>query len=163
MPDGSTEPLQATVVQIGLVPNPASTTTTTYPVVLTLADPTSNLPDGGLASVRITTGSIQAATAVPTSAVTTTATGRTVVVLDGGKPSTTTVQVGTVGSTWTEITSGLEIGQTVVIADLSQPLPGSATSGSAATTSRTGTAGSARAGTGTGGFTPPAGFTRPGG
>jgi len=160
VPDGSTTALAAKVVQIGLVPNPSSTTTTSYPVVLSLSDPATELPDGGLATVRIVTGSLQAATAVPTSAVTTSSTNHTVVVLDGGKPTTVVVQVGTVGSTWTEIAGGVEVGQTVVLADLSQALPGSATSGST-----TATNGSARSTTGsrTGGFTPPAGVTPPGG
>jgi len=84
-----------------------------------------------------------------------------VVVLDGGKPQTVVVQVGTVGGTWTEITSGVEVGQTVVLADLSQALPGSATSGSTTATTRTGAATGTRtvtgAGAGGGGFAPPGG------
>jgi multidrug efflux pump subunit AcrA (membrane-fusion protein) len=163
VPDGSTTALAAKVVQIGLVPNPSSTTTTSYPVVLSLSDPATDLPDGGLATVKIVTGSLQAATAVPTSAVTTNSTSHTVVVLDGGKPKTVVVQVDTVGGTWTEITSGVEVGQAVVLADLSQALPGSATSGSTTATTRTGTGTGTGAGAGTGGFAPPAGFTPPGG
>jgi hypothetical protein len=38
------------------------------------------------------------------------------------------VQVGVVGDTWTEITSGLTAGEIVVLAQLDAPLPGSATS-----------------------------------
>ena len=131
--------------------------------MLSLSDPTTDLPDGGLATVRIVTGSVQAVTAVPTSAVTTSSTSHTVVVLDGGKPKTVVVQVGTVGSTWTEITSGVDVGQTVVLADLSLALPGSATSGSTTATTRTGTGTGTgtRTGTGTGagagGFAPPGG------
>jgi HlyD family secretion protein len=37
------------------------------------------------------------------------------------------VQTGAVGEAWTEITDGLEVGQTVVLADLDAPLPSSAT------------------------------------
>jgi HlyD family secretion protein len=112
-----------------------------------LADPVGSLPDGGLASVSIVTGDTRGVTAVPTSAVTTSTTGHTVVVVDGGKTSTVDVQVGTVGSRWTEVTGGLEVGQVVVLADLSEALPGTATSGS--TASSTGAAG---AGTRTGAF-----------
>lgn len=43
------------------------------------------------------------------------------------RAETVTVGVGVIGSTWTEITSGLEAGQVVVIADLDEVLPGSAT------------------------------------
>ena len=35
-----------------------------------------------------------------------------------------------VGETWTEITSGVTAGQQVVLADISEPLPGSATESS---------------------------------
>jgi multidrug efflux pump subunit AcrA (membrane-fusion protein) len=150
--DGSTTALAATVVQIGLVPTSGTSgSATTYPVVLALSDPDAELLDGGLTSVRIVTGTAEAVTAVPTSAVTTNEIGHTVVVLDDG-PSTVDVEVGTIGSTWTEITSGVEVGGTVVLADLSAALPGSATSGSSADSGST-----ARTGSFPSGFTPPAG------
>jgi macrolide-specific efflux system membrane fusion protein len=41
------------------------------------------------------------------------------------------VTVGAVGDTWTEIKSGLTAGQRVVLADLSAPLPSSATQSTA--------------------------------
>jgi hypothetical protein len=65
--------------------------------------------------------------AVPTSAVTVEGGRATVTVLEDGKPSDVTVQTGAVGEVWTEITDGLAIGQTVVLADLDAPLPTSAT------------------------------------
>jgi multidrug efflux pump subunit AcrA (membrane-fusion protein) len=150
--DGSTTALAASVVQIGLVPTSGTSgSATTYPVVLALSDPDAELLDGGLTSVRIVTGTAEAVTAVPTSAVTTNEIGHTVVVLDDGA-STVDVEVGTIGSTWTEITSGVEVGDTVVLADLSAALPGSATSGSSADSSST-----ARTGSFPSGFSPPAG------
>ena len=54
--------------------------------------------------------------------------GHSVIVLEGGKPTTKDVQIGAVGATWTEIESGLAEGQEVVIADLDEALPSSATS-----------------------------------
>ena len=48
-------------------------------------------------------------------------------VLDGTATEPVAVQVGVVGTTWTEITAGLTAGQQVVLADLGEPLPGSAT------------------------------------
>jgi multidrug efflux pump subunit AcrA (membrane-fusion protein) len=152
MADGSTTALAASVVQIGLVPTSGTSgSATTYPVVLALSDPAAELLDGGLTSVRIVTGTAEAVTAVPTSAVTTNEIGHTVVVLDDGV-STVDVEVGTIGSTWTEITSGVEVGDTVVLADLSAALPGSATSASSGDSSST-----ARTGSFPSGFTPPAG------
>jgi RND family efflux transporter MFP subunit len=156
--DGSTTELAARVVQISLVPNSSSSSTTTYTVVMALTDPEVDLPNGGLARTTIVTGDVAAATAVPTSAVTTTDAGRSVTVLDGGTPTTVSVTVGTVGSTWTEITDGVSVGQTVVLADLSEALPGSATDSS----SNSSTSG---ANGGTGGFTLPSGgsFSPPAG
>jgi multidrug efflux pump subunit AcrA (membrane-fusion protein) len=156
--DGTTAELTGTVVQIGLVANSTSGSSTTYPVVIALTDPDIDLPDGGLATVRIVTAATDAVTAVPTSAVTTTGTGHTVLVLKGGSPETVDVEVGTIGSTWTEITSGLSTGDTVVLADLSQALPGSATSssGSSSTGSTRGGVGSFTPGAG-GSFQPPSG------
>ena len=59
------------------------------------------------------------------------------------------------GDTWTQITSGLKAGQIVVLANLSEPLPGSATNSSTATTGRTGfPAGFRPGGVGGGGFRP---------
>jgi multidrug efflux pump subunit AcrA (membrane-fusion protein) len=85
-----------------------------------------------------------------------------VTVLDGGAASTVSVTVGTVGSTWTEIADGLTVGQTVVLADLSEALPGSATSSSSSSSS------TSRSGSGSftlpsgGSFTPPSGGAAPG-
>jgi RND family efflux transporter MFP subunit len=157
--DGSTDERAARVVQISLVPNSAtSSTSTTYGVVLALTDPRVDLPNGGLARTTIVTGEVAAATAVPTSAVTTTETGRTVTVLDGGEVSTVSVTVGTVGSTWTEITDGVTVGQTVVLADLSRALPGSATSSSSSSSGS-----GSRSGAPTGGFPSGGSFTPPSG
>jgi HlyD family secretion protein len=161
--DGTTTELTGTVVQIGLVASSSSGSSTTYPVVIALTDPDVGLPDGGLASVRIVTAATDAVTAVPTSAVTTTDTGHTVVVVKGGSPETIDVEVGTIGSTWTEITNGVSTGDTVVLADLSQALPGSATSSSGSSSGTTGRAGSFVPGGG-GSFQPPSGMgARPGG
>ena len=51
-------------------------------------------------------------------------------VLEGTTIRTVAVQVGVVGDTWTQITSGLQAGQQVVLAAVDDPLPNAATSGS---------------------------------
>ena len=61
---------------------------------------------------------------------TTSGSRHTVEVLDGDTTKTVQVQVGVMGSRWTEIRSGLRAGQTVVLATISDPLPDSATSSS---------------------------------
>ena len=47
--------------------------------------------------------------------------------LDGAITRVVTVQVGVVGATWTQITNGLQAGDQVVLATVSEPLPSSAT------------------------------------
>ena len=79
-------------------------------------------------TVIITTQHAKNTLAVPTSAVTTNGTTSSVEVLDGNTPRQVTVKVGVVGYTWTQITSGLTKGDQVVLASMSKPLPGSATS-----------------------------------
>jgi multidrug efflux pump subunit AcrA (membrane-fusion protein) len=161
LPDGGTNPLPGQVVAIGLVPT-SSTRSTTYTVTIGLDDAGANLFNGSTATVAITTAGATSVLAVPTSAVQVNGAARTVTVLDGGTTSTVTVKTGVVGSQWTQVTDGLTAGQVVVIADLSQPLPGSATAstnGQTTTTSRTGAASFPGAGAGGGGF----GGIRPGG
>ena len=125
--DGSTESAAGEVVQISAVP--AEADTTTYRVTVGLEDQTSSLRNGNIGNIEIVTGTAESVMAVPTSAVSLDGTSHTVTVVnDDGTVTTVTVQVGVVGGTWTEITSGdLSIGQQVVLADLDEPLPGSAT------------------------------------
>jgi HlyD family secretion protein len=126
-PDGSAKPTTGRIVAIGLS-GTSTSSTTTYPVIVGLDGDTSTLRNGSLATVTIVTKSSAAKLAVPTSAVATTGDNHTVRVVDGsGDPKTVNVGIGAVGRTWAEITSGLTAGQRVVIADLGEPLPGSAT------------------------------------
>jgi RND family efflux transporter MFP subunit len=124
--DGRDERIQGQLVAIGTV-GTSSGSATTYPVTIGLTDPPEGLRNGTTASLSIVTASTDDAVAVPTSAVTVDGGRATVTVLDGGKTSEVTVQTGAVGETWTEITGGLDVGQTVVLADLDAPLPRSAT------------------------------------
>jgi HlyD family secretion protein len=126
--DGSDESADGEVVGIGTV-GTSSGSATTYPVTIGLTDPPEGLRNGTTASLSIVTARTGEAVAVPTSAVTVDGGGATVTVLDDGTPSDIAVQTGAVGETWTEITDGLEVGQTIVLADLDAPLPTSATDG----------------------------------
>jgi RND family efflux transporter MFP subunit len=160
IPDGSTKALVGTVSSISVAPS-TSSTTTSYTVVVGLTSDDADLLNGATGSVTIVTGHAASALAVPTSAVTTTGAKHTVKVLNGSKATVTTVKVGVVGDTWTEIKSGVNAGQTVVLANINQSLPGSATTAttSAANTIVSRIQGLARTGGGfgggAGGFTPP--------
>lgn len=87
---------------------------TTYGVEVDVVDAPSELRDGASASVTVTTASATNVLAVPTSAVSTGADGQsTVKLVKDGESTSRTVQIGIKGDTYTEITSGLEVGDTV--------------------------------------------------
>jgi len=87
---------------------------TTYGVEVDVLNAPSELRDGASASVTVTTASATNVLAVPTSAVTTDAQGNTTVKLvKDGKSTSHTVQIGIKGDTYTEITSGLSVGDVV--------------------------------------------------
>ena len=126
-PDGSDgRPISGEVVNIGIVGS-TDGASTTYPVTIGLTGDSSDLRSGSIASVAISTDDATRALAVPTSAVIAGEGGHTVAVLEDGQATEVDVAVGAVGAEWTEITDGLEPGQVVVLADLDEPLPGSAT------------------------------------
>jgi HlyD family secretion protein len=120
-PDGISTPLSGSVALIGLVPA-TSGSPATYSVTIGLTGPPSGLHAGGYASVTITTAQGRGVS-VPTSSVHGSGHSAAVTVYAGGKTKVTRVTVGTKGPVLTRITSGLTIGQQVVLADLSQPLP----------------------------------------
>ena len=87
---------------------------TTYGVEVDVLNAPSELRDGASASVTVTTASASDVLAVPTSAVTTDAQGEsTVKLVKDGKSTSRTVQIGIKGDTYTEITSGLRVGDQV--------------------------------------------------
>jgi multidrug efflux pump subunit AcrA (membrane-fusion protein) len=131
VPDGSDHPIKGQVVNIGIAGTSASGTTS-YPVVIGIDGDSSGLRNGSIASVAIVTSAATRALAVPTSAITTQGTRHSVSVLQGSEQKTVRVGVGAMGSTWTQITSGLRAGQTVVLADMHAALPGSAKDASTA-------------------------------
>lgn len=124
-PDGRDVQLDGEIVAIGVA---ASDGGTGYPVTIALVDaPDGSLRNGAIAAVTITTASADDTLVVPTSAVTVDGTSATVSVADGTAAEEVAVEVGAMGPTWTEIRRGLDAGQQVVLADLDEPLPGSAT------------------------------------
>jgi HlyD family secretion protein len=86
-----------------------------YGVTITLDASAANLRVGQTATVTITTGTRKDALSVPTSALTRTGDRYTVLRRANGADSTVEVQTGLVGTTDTEVTSGLAEGDQVVI------------------------------------------------
>ena len=120
-PDGMSTPLSGSVVSIGLLPDTTGPPAA-YPVTIGLNGQPSGLHAGGYAGVAIITAR-GSGVSVPTSAVHYSGRSATVLVYAGGKTQVTRVTVGTKGQVLSQITSGLKIGQQVVLANLSKPLP----------------------------------------
>jgi multidrug efflux pump subunit AcrA (membrane-fusion protein) len=132
--DGVSGSLTATVSRVG--PVDAADSGYTYPVVVALPSGHHGLSGGATAQIEIVLHQVDYALAVPTSAVHSAGTDDSyVLVLANGREKQTRVSVGAVGAVYTQIDSGLAKGATVVLADLSQPIP---SSGSDATTGRLG-------------------------
>ncbi|GAB2464448.1 macrolide-specific efflux system membrane fusion protein [Conyzicola lurida] len=138
-----------------------SNSVVTYSTTITLDTIPEGLRLGQTAEVTITTvSSAEDALYVPTAAITTATDGTSTVdvVGDDDEVTTTTVELGVAGDSGTEITSGLELGQTIVLGEVA------ASTGDDATEEIT-QQGGFGGGTGgfTGGGTPPTGGTFPGG
>ncbi len=126
-PASATNAIEARVATIGVAPV-SGDGSVTYPVTVTLAEKSSALRSGATATVEIVTAEATDVLTVPTSAVRALGTIRTVTVFGDDGSRTTTVSVGAVGATRTQIIDGLQEGDQVVLADLSQPVPTGTTS-----------------------------------
>lgn len=129
IPDGAGRSIRGEVIAISISPVDDGATTS-YRVSVALKGKTDDLRIGSTGSVSIVTERADGATAVPTSAVTVGSNRRTVQVLDGSGVKVVTVEVGVIGGSWTQLLDGIEKGQRVVLADLDEPLPSSATDSS---------------------------------
>ncbi len=86
----------------------------TYPVTVALTNPPSTVKEGMTAQVAVIVQTANNVLQLPSAAITTTGSISTVKVLSKGVQTVTRVTLGLVGSSYTEITSGLHEGQTVV-------------------------------------------------
>lgn len=163
LPDGADAPVAAHVSRVALAPTTSATAATAvYRVTLAITGGSDELQNGSIATASILTESAAGVLAVPTSAVHADISGgRAVTVLDGSTTTEATVTVGIVGSEYTQITQGLREGSVVVLADLQEALPGTATKTSTSSTVATnGPVGGNFPGGGnfpSGGFQPPNG------
>jgi HlyD family secretion protein len=123
--DGLSGVIAGTVAQVG--PVQADSGEYTYPVVAALPSSAQGLFSGSTANLTIATGQVPDVVAVPTSAVLTAGAFSYVDKLANGQLTRTRVKVGMVGSIYTQIRSGLAVGQSVVLADLAEAVPSSNT------------------------------------
>ncbi|MDR3360015.1 MAG: HlyD family efflux transporter periplasmic adaptor subunit [Bifidobacteriaceae bacterium] len=111
--------LTGEIASIG-VTNLSSTSVPSFAVVLAVDQTDAVLFDGASAAAVITVASSEAVVTVPTSAVHISGTEASVQVLRGSELVDTPVGVGALGAESAEITAGLEVGDVVVLADLSK-------------------------------------------
>lgn len=105
------------VTSVGTVAD-ASSGVATYPVVVTFTGSSDTYQPGAGVNATITYSQISDAVQVPTRAVTTTDDGSTVTVVDGPTEKKVDVTVGESLDGMTQITSGLDAGQKVVISTI---------------------------------------------
>lgn len=125
--DGLPAALAARVTYVGAVNASSSGSTASYPVTVSLDSTDSKLFDGMGASVAIDVGTARQALTVPLSAVHSTGRLVTVTVYTNGTPTLTRVTLGVIGADRAQVTSGLKLGQSVVLADLNEAVPSSST------------------------------------
>jgi multidrug efflux pump subunit AcrA (membrane-fusion protein) len=123
--DGTTGTITGSVSQVG--PVQSSESGYSYPVVVALPASANNLFSGSSANISILTADKHDVLAVPTSAVTTAGTRSFVEVLSAGTTVDKTIKVGVVGSIYTQVVSGLKLGDSIVLADYAEPVPASNT------------------------------------
>jgi multidrug efflux pump subunit AcrA (membrane-fusion protein) len=121
-PDSTNTVIQGHVSSIGVVATTGSTSTT-YPVTITLDSPDLGGLSGVDGDVQIVTQRSADVTTVPSSAVRTVGTIHLLTVIKDGTPTPVRVTLGTVGDILTQVTSGVTRGEVVSLADLNEALP----------------------------------------
>ncbi len=125
-PDSTNEVEHGQVSSIGVLAT-TGTSTTTYPVTVSLDSSDLGQLSGADASVSIVVKKSVDVTTVPSSAVRTVGTIHLVTVVNGNTPKEVRVTLGTVGAILTQVKSGVSPGDTVSLADLAEPLPSTST------------------------------------
>lgn len=113
----------------GVGPAPVSSSSTDYPVVISLPAGSQGLFDGASASVSIVVGVATGVVTVPTSAVHELGRFTSVTELNNGKTDNVDVTLGAMGGTLTQVSSGVKAGATIVLANLAEALPTNSTTG----------------------------------
>jgi multidrug efflux pump subunit AcrA (membrane-fusion protein) len=149
-----------TVSAVGIT-NVSETSTPAYAITVSVDAAGDTLLNGAAATADVSVASQDSVLTVPISALHSDDSGDTVDVLVDGTVTATPVEVGAIGADTVEITSGLEAGDVVVLADLDEEI---ATSDSSEPTGLSGLTDGVDGGEFQGpppGFTPPEGFTGP--
>ncbi len=162
----SSQQFAATVTAVGTT-GTSSSSVVTFPVTLTLTNPSSGVKVGMSASVTIVTNQIDDVLVVPSSAVTgSSKTGSVTKVSSNGTKTTVSVVIGLQGTSTTAVYGDLKVGDKVELPTVTiSPSSSSSSSGTGGTLGGTGSTGGGIGGAGglTGGGFPSGGFPRFGG
>jgi membrane fusion protein, macrolide-specific efflux system len=109
-------PQAAKVASIDLTATSGTNNVVTYGVVLTLNQPPATLRPGQTASVAITVAKADDAIAIPSAAMQTSGTAHTVRVLANGQETRRNIEIGVRSESLVQVTSGLNVGEQVVLA-----------------------------------------------
>jgi multidrug efflux pump subunit AcrA (membrane-fusion protein) len=124
--DGVTGAMEGKVTRVGPVDD--SDSSYTYPLIVTITSPATKMAEGSEAHATIDLDNVSGALVVPTSAVHTSAAKDSYVDLDkAGKEVRQSVTTGVVGDAYTQISSGLRLGEVVVLANPAEAVPSSST------------------------------------
>lgn len=122
LPAGSQEAVTGKVTSVAAVATVTSGVAT-FPVTVTLSGTNKSLRSGMSASVSVIVNQVVQVLTVPTSSVHTTGSGSTLEVLVDGKPQTRAVTTGASDANRTQILSGINNGDQVVIATITGTVP----------------------------------------
>jgi multidrug efflux pump subunit AcrA (membrane-fusion protein) len=123
-PPGAVAAVKGTVQGVGLLPTETTGSAATYPVVVLVPEATATLASGARASVSILVAQAAGVVTVPNSAITAASTTSAfVTVVKGGVATRTAVTLGTVGPTRSQVSKGLQAGDTVLLADANEAIP----------------------------------------
>lgn len=118
---GSADPMTGTVTRVGPVDVNAGNT---YPMLVSLPSGATGIFTGSSAEISVDLAQADDTLVVPTSAVHSDGLGHSYVdMLDGGSEHEVSVKVGVVGDVYTQVTSGVHRGDTVVLADVTAAVP----------------------------------------
>ncbi|MDX6616403.1 MAG: hypothetical protein QOD60_1494 [Solirubrobacterales bacterium] len=118
----------AKVTGIGIL-STASNGVVSYPVTLAMLQKDPGLKPGMTGTAAVIVDQVQGVVAVPSRAISGAGGAQTVTVTSGGKTETRTVTTGLVGDSTTEVLSGLQPGEEVVLPSTASSIAGGAASG----------------------------------
>jgi multidrug efflux pump subunit AcrA (membrane-fusion protein) len=107
--------LAGEVTKVSVLPSEGSSSVVEYPATIQLTQSAKGVRAGMSASAEVVVEQVKDAVTVPSEAISSLGSGKTVTVEADGKEETKTIKTGLVGDEDTEVISGLKAGETLVL------------------------------------------------